>query len=112
MSRRTITLAGVDPSDRDRWSTTSISPLGFVPWWQSALHMLWDSWLHERDALIPIGTTVLIEADEVTPVLLYSLALAGTFCKGPADVEVVGARLVVGDGPPRWRYHPLTHRSP
>ena len=97
----TTMLAGIDPSDCERWGVISISPLGFVPWWQSALHVLWDSWVHERDALLPIGTTVPVEADEVAPVLLYSLALAGTFCRGAVDVELVGARLVRGDGPIR-----------
>ena len=94
-------VASIDPSDRDRWATTSVSPLGFVPWWQSALHIFWDSWLHERDVLLPLGAQAPVQTEEVTPVLLYSLALAGTFCRSPVDIEIVGARLVAGDRPPR-----------
>lgn len=95
------TLGRIDPADRERWATPSVSPLGFVPWWQSALHLLWDSWLHERDALLPIGATVAIETAELTPVLFYGLAVAGTFCRAPVDIDVVGAHLSVREGRPR-----------
>ncbi len=90
----------VAESQRERWGTTSLSPLGFVPWWQSVLHVLWDSWMHERDALLPIGATPPVEADELVPVLAYSLALVGTLVGEPVDVKVAGFRLVTGDGNP------------
>ena len=94
-------LEGIDPADVDRWSTTSVSPLGLVPWWQSALHLFWDSWLHERDALLPAGATPTTEPDEVLAALLYGLALSGTMCARPIDAEVAGAHLRTGQGPPR-----------
>jgi len=33
-------------------------PVGKVPWWMSLLHSFWDSWVHERDALLPLGVAV------------------------------------------------------
>jgi uncharacterized protein (TIGR03083 family) len=90
----------VESSERERWGATSLSPLGFVPWWQSALHVLWDSWMHERDALLPVDVPVPLEADELEASLVYSLAVVGTLVREPVDLEVAGARLVTGRGRP------------
>ena len=51
----------VERSSADRWAEPSISPVGFVPWWLSALHVFYDSWLHERDVLLPLGIVPPIE---------------------------------------------------
>lgn len=91
--------ADVEVSGPERWGLTSISPLGFVPWWLSALHVFYDSWMHERDTLLPLGVSVPVEADEAVAVLTYCLALAGNFISEPTDVVVAGVRLITGDGP-------------
>jgi uncharacterized protein (TIGR03083 family) len=96
----TETMAGdVGTSDRERWGTPSISPLGVVPWWLSALHVFWDSWLHERDALLPLGMAVPFERDEALAVLAYGLAIVGMFIGEPTDVVIGGVRLVAGEAP-------------
>lgn len=92
--------ADVGNSGPDRWGLRSVSPLGFVPWWLSALHVFYDSWVHERDALLPLGLEVTVADDESMPILAYSLALAGTLVDGSSDAVIAGVRLVTGDGPP------------
>ena len=90
----------VGSSGAERWGLPSISPLGFVPWWQSALHIFYDSWVHERDALLPLGEAIPVVADEAVPVLAYSLAVAGTLITEPTDAHVAGVHLITGEGPP------------
>jgi hypothetical protein len=90
----------VGSSGAERWGSTSISPLGFVPWWQSALHIFYDSWVHERDALLPLGEAIPVVADEAVPVLAYSLAVAGALITEPTDASVAGVQLITGEGPP------------
>jgi uncharacterized protein (TIGR03083 family) len=92
--------ADVGGSGPDRWGLTSLSPLGMVPWWLSALHVFWDSWVHERDALLPVGTDVPAEPDEVEAALTYVLLVTGTLIAEPTDAVVGGIRLTTGsEGP-------------
>ena len=80
----------------DQLGAPSLSPLGAVPWWMSLLHVYWDSWVHERDALLPLGRPVGADARERTPIVAYSLALAGLFAGEPLDAVVAGVRVVTG----------------
>jgi uncharacterized protein (TIGR03083 family) len=84
----------VEASGPERFGEPSISPLGFVPWWLSVLHIFWDSWLHERDILLPLGRTPPEKPDELAPVFTYALTLAGRLTKDEIDVEVAGVRVV------------------
>jgi hypothetical protein len=61
------------------------------------LHLLWDSWVHERDALIPLGHDVVVEPEEIAIVLPYSLALAALVCPMPIDAIVCGIRVTSGE---------------
>ena len=88
--------ADVEGSGPERWGAPAFSPLGAVPWWLSALHTFFDSWLHERDCLLPLGSEPPIETEEVTPVLAYILGLAGTFGREELDTVVAGIRLRAG----------------
>ena len=91
--------ADVESGGAERWGLASLSPVGAVPWWLSALHVFYDSWVHERDALMPAGVTPPVLPDEATPVLTYSLALTGTFGRKELDTVVSGVHLVAGEGP-------------
>ena len=42
-------------------------------------HALWDSWIHERDILLPMGATPTVEADEVAAGLRYAAGLTAAF---------------------------------
>ena len=89
----------VENSDPERWGQQSISPVGFVPWWLSALHVFYDSWVHERDCLLPLEITPPVLEDESTFVLTYSLALVGTLGRAELDAVVDGVHLVAGTKP-------------
>ncbi len=93
--------AEVERSGPERWGLRSVSPVGFVPWWLSALHVFFDSWIHERDVLLPLGIAVPVEPSEALPVLAYSFAIVGTLITDPTDVVLAGVRVVTGDGPSR-----------
>jgi uncharacterized protein (TIGR03083 family) len=74
-------MAGLD--DRG-WSVLGEAPPGHVPLTAVALHALWDSWVHERDILLPLGLTPVEEADEVAGSLAYAAALGPLFAVATA----------------------------
>jgi uncharacterized protein (TIGR03083 family) len=77
-------LAGVEGHE---WSTvTAEAPPGHVELVAMAAHALWDSWVHERDVLLPLGLPVTEEPDEVEYCLDYAVAL------GPALAVSRGRR--------------------
>ncbi len=61
----------------DDWTAVAESPMGQVSSRLVLAHALWDSWLHERDVLEPIGQTVPVLDDELSAVTWYALTLAG-----------------------------------
>lgn len=99
ISSSEMMAADVRASTPERWGLRSVSPVGFVPWWLSALHVFFDSWIHERDVFVPLGLSVPVEESEALPVLAYSFAIVGTLIKEPTDVVVAGVRIVIGDPP-------------
>jgi len=88
-------VAGSGPA---RWGLPSLCPAGVVPWWMSALHVFFDSWVHERDALLPLGRMVPSESDETAPVLSWAVSLVGHVSTDPLDAEVGGLHVVRHDG--------------
>ena len=87
-------IATVEALDDWGWSTMAESPLGAVPIRLLMSHALWDSWVHERDILIPLGIEPAVNADEVVASLRYVAALtqgfafgAGMECKGQFGIE-------------------------
>lgn len=100
----------------DAWGATAEAPVGHVSVDAVVHHALWDSWVHERDVLEPLGVEQVAEADEVEASLRYAAALAPAFALskgrgGPATMVVeardpvlsfkvdVGRSVHVGDGP-------------
>ena len=83
------------------------TPLGWVPWPLAVNHLLWDSWLHERDLLLPLGAAPAPDPGEVGLVASYQLvplgsilARVGVRCR--IDLRLAGTgggayRLDVGD---------------
>jgi uncharacterized protein (TIGR03083 family) len=107
-------VAGLDD---DGWSTIGEAPPGHIPLRGVALHALWDSWIHERDIVLPLGLTPVEEADEIADCLRYAGALSPAFAVAygstrrgsilieTTDPEVrvvvdVGESIVVHDGDP------------
>ncbi len=81
------------PSD---WELLGEAPPGHVSVSAVAHHALWDSWIHERDILLPLGESPAEEPDEIIASLRYVASLApglaltrGSNRSGGFDVSVV-----------------------
>jgi uncharacterized protein (TIGR03083 family) len=92
-------IAGLD---EEGWSLIGESPLGHVGLHLVAVHALWDSWIHERDVLLPLGLRPVEEADEVLACLWYVaslgpalLATGGSTRLGTLGVDATNPRVQV-----------------
>jgi len=65
-------------SDSD-WTTTAEAPPGHISMSAVMHHALWDSWVHERDVMLPLGMTPVVEPDEVGTTIRYAVALSPSF---------------------------------
>ena len=97
-------VADVEGAGPERWGLPALSPAGFVPWWQSLVHAFFDSWIHERDVLLPLGQPFEAPDEETSVVLTYLLAVvprAGQLINRfkPVDAIVCGIRVTAGEGP-------------
>jgi uncharacterized protein (TIGR03083 family) len=98
-------LAGaIDDLDADSWAAVAEAPQGHLPVPAVVLHALWDSWVHERDIVMPLGMDPVLEQDELTACLLYAAALGPTFLAvlgstrtGTLAVEATDVPLFVVD---------------
>jgi uncharacterized protein (TIGR03083 family) len=107
-------VADMDPMS---WEALAEAPPGHVPTAVVLLHALWDSWIHERDVMVPLGLDVVEDDHEVAGCLVYAAALSPTFLAtvgstrtGAVSVRAerpdarftidVGARVVVHHGAP------------
>ena len=68
-----ISLAAED------WEALAEAPPGHISVSAVTHHALWDSWVHERDVLLPLGLDVAEEPDEIEVCLRYASALAVSF---------------------------------
>lgn len=97
------------------WRALAESPPGHVCVGAVVHHALWDSWIHERDILLPLGDAPVEEPDEVVACLRYvagftpALALnggalgSGSFDVVATDPDVafhvsIGTEVAVGAG--------------
>lgn len=60
------------------WHQIGEAPPGHIAIGAVVHHALWDSWVHERDILLPLGEAPTEEVDEVLMSLRYSVALGST----------------------------------
>lgn len=105
-------VAGLAPSD---WELLAEAPPGHVDVSAVAHHALWDSWIHERDILLPLGESPPEVPDEVIASLRYVASLTpalvlirGTAPSGGFDViasdpdtsfhVAIGGDVAVTDG--------------
>ncbi len=65
--------------DEAEWSTVAEAPPGHLALRAVAVHALWDSWIHERDVLLPLSRVQQVEADEVELTLAYAAAIGPAF---------------------------------
>jgi uncharacterized protein (TIGR03083 family) len=52
-------------------------PYGPIPWTVLMLHAFWDSWLHERDVVLPLGLPHLTDDEGARLATAYSIFVAG-----------------------------------
>jgi uncharacterized protein (TIGR03083 family) len=69
--------AEIDGFTDSDWRRPAESPAGHVPAFLSLLHMLFDSWVHERDLMLPAGEVPPTDRDEAAIVAGYVFGLAG-----------------------------------
>jgi hypothetical protein len=50
---------------------------GDAHWTMNVVHILWDSWIHERDVLLPLGREQMCSVEEERLVGLYGVFMAG-----------------------------------
>lgn len=88
------------------WTALAEAPPGHISISAIVHHALWDSWVHERDMLLPLGITPAVEDDEVAASLRYVAALAPALgiCRGgnahgsfAIDAGHVQAVIDIGD---------------
>ena len=82
----------------DDWSTSAEAPPGHLSISAVTHHALWDSWIHERDVLIPQGLAPDEEPDEVAAALRYAAALGPAFAV-ERGTGASGVLSIVADDP-------------
>jgi uncharacterized protein (TIGR03083 family) len=82
--------AAVDEFGAGDWSSPGESPLGHLPARYLFGHAFWDSWLHERDAFVPIDAAPPADPDEVRTVTSFALLFAGLQGGLLEDADAVG----------------------
>ena len=96
----TTMVTDLEGADEQRFGQPSLSPVGQVPWWMSAVHLGWDSSIHERDALLPLGRSVTQLDSETVPFLAYSLVLMSFFAgRDPLSVRIGTIQVFREAGP-------------
>ena len=66
-------------ADVTDWAVLAESPPGHVCASTAMHHALWDSWTHERDVLVPLGITPVLDDGELAACLRYAATLAPAF---------------------------------
>jgi uncharacterized protein (TIGR03083 family) len=67
--------AAVEGLAGDEWDQPGEAPPGHLALHGVVAHALWDSWVHERDILEPLGRPTVEEPEEVRESLRYAVAL-------------------------------------
>jgi uncharacterized protein (TIGR03083 family) len=81
--------------DADDWSSPGEAPFGHLPARFLLAHAYWDSWLHERDILQPLGVAGPVDPDDLLVATWYTLVV------GALQGGLVGDPAPVGPGPER-----------
>ena len=82
-------VATVETFADDDWDGVGESPVGHVSARMLLAHAYWDSWLHERDILRPLGLAPPVERDDLLAATSYTLvfgALQGGLLDDDAPV--------------------------
>jgi hypothetical protein len=61
----------------DHWDALGEAPFGHMPAHLLLAHAYWDSWLHERDILDPLGLAGPVVADDLRNATVYAFVVGG-----------------------------------
>lgn len=89
--------AVIDALDGPDWDTLAEAPPGHLPIHLVADHALWDSWVHERDIVLALGRTPVVDPDEVIVSLHYCAALGPAFTLFLGSADRGSAEVIVSD---------------
>jgi hypothetical protein len=64
-------------AEQSGWAEPAEAPPGQVPAYMAVNHMLFDSWVHERDLMLPAGEMPVTDPNEAAMVGSYALGLTG-----------------------------------
>lgn len=67
----------VESLDDEDFRALGEAPFGHLPARLLLAHAFWDSWVHERDILEPLGLAPVLEPDEVLAATWYALVVGG-----------------------------------
>ena len=84
--------AGTSAFTSDDWQRPAEGPAGRIPAYVAVNHFLFDSWVHERDLMVPAGDEPLTDRAEVSMVASYIVGLAGV-ARGIDDAATGGLVL-------------------
>ena len=70
-------IAVVEQLHDAEWDAPAEAPFGHLPARLILGHALWDSWLHERDILVPLGMSAAVEPDELLVSTWFALLAGG-----------------------------------
>jgi len=87
-------LLGLSETD---WTAQAEAPPGHVAVSAVVHHALWDSWIHERDIVLPLGRTPDVEPDEVLACLRYVAALSPAIALAAGSRGTAGFDVVASD---------------
>lgn len=76
----------------DDWTITAEAPPGHMPAFMAVSHFVFDSWLHERDLLLPGGERPVTEQHEASVAARYGVGLMGAYGSDQDDPPL-GVRL-------------------
>lgn len=79
-------VSTIESLDAGGWAALAEAPPGHISVNALVHHALWDSWVHERDVMLPLGLSPEESADEIVASLRYVAAL------GPALAMNAGNR--------------------
>lgn len=79
------------------WSDLAESPPGHVSIDCVAHHALWDSWIHERDVMLPLGLAPREEDDEVIACLRYVAGLTPALALNSGGTQTGGFDVVASE---------------
>jgi uncharacterized protein (TIGR03083 family) len=86
-------VALAESMDGDQWDTLGEAPFGHMPAHLLLAHAYWDSWLHERDILEPLGVAGPVDGDDLRNATVY------TFLVGGLQGGLLGDPAPTGPGP-------------